>query len=113
MRSRRGSLVITIDEPSGSDNSDEFILYGKEAKATKVPRPPAKNAKPLDSLRPAATLSEPEQNLLQKHKQARTAAEQSTDQDRGSASQPSNARRGNIEAPEVPLEPAIHNHRPP
>ncbi|KAL3235467.1 hypothetical protein MRX96_048301 [Rhipicephalus microplus] len=103
MRSRRGSLVIPIEEPSGSDNIDEFFLYGKEAKATKVSRPQAKNAKTLASLGPAATMSEPEQNLLQKHKQARTAAEQNTDQDRGSASQPSNARRGNIEAPEVPL----------
>nr|XP_037289233.1 Na(+)/H(+) exchange regulatory cofactor NHE-RF1-like [Rhipicephalus microplus] len=35
MRSRRGSLIIPIEEPSGSDNSDEFILYGKEAKSYK------------------------------------------------------------------------------
>ncbi|KAH7956531.1 hypothetical protein HPB52_010195 [Rhipicephalus sanguineus] len=104
MLSRRGSLVMSIEEPSGSDESQEFMLpRGKEAKAAKPTRPSAKNAKPLASLGPAATMSEQEQNLLQRHKEARTAAEKYTEQDRGSAREPSNDRSGHIEVPENPL----------
>ncbi|KAL1479779.1 hypothetical protein MTO96_051583 [Rhipicephalus appendiculatus] len=107
MLSRRGSLIIPIEESSESDNSKEFMLPGKQAKVTKPAkpptRPPAKIAKPLASLGPAATMSEPEQNLLQRYKQARTAADKNTEQDRGSTPEPINDRRGNTEVPEIPL----------
>ncbi|KAL1479783.1 hypothetical protein MTO96_051587 [Rhipicephalus appendiculatus] len=101
--SRRGSLITAIEEPSGSDSSKISMLPGKEAKAAKPARPPAKNAKPLASLGSAATMSEQEQNLLQRHKQARVVADKSTEQDQVSTPQPSNDTSGNTEVPEIAL----------